>query len=102
MAARKRTERRALDRAVKKDIERRDKLATLEAGGAPDRPLEVTSASLVEPAAKALHCARCGAELRVDEHAARTIEGTPLRVVSLSCVSCGGKRTVYVKIAMLN
>jgi hypothetical protein len=102
MAARKRTERRALDREVKKDLERRDKLATLEPGGAPDRPIEVASASLVEPVAKGLHCARCSAELRVDDHAARTVAGTPLRIVSLTCTSCGARRTVYVKIALLN
>ena len=45
MAKRSRTERREREREAKKLAEARVKLAALEPGGAPDRPVEVTSAS---------------------------------------------------------
>lgn len=83
---------------MQKDLDRRDKLAELEPGGSAERPLEVTTASLVEPVAKDLRCARCEGPLRVDDHAARA----SLRVVSLSCVACGASRVVYVRIAKAN
>lgn len=84
----------------------RMKLAALEAGGAPDRPIEVTSASIIEPQASSMPCAACGAQgLRVDEHVAVTLEGggpsepaRRLRVVHVNCQRCGTRREVFFRI----
>lgn len=105
MAKRPRTERREAARDAAKIARVRMKLAALEPGGAPDRPIEVTSASIIEPHATSMTCAACGnLGVRVDEHVARTIEGTGgeparrLRVVHALCPRCGTRREVYFRI----
>ena len=81
------------------------KLAALEPGGAPDRPIEVSSASIIEPHAASMICAACGSSgVRVEEHVARSIEaagGAParrLRVVHVLCQRCGTRREVFFRI----
>ena len=49
-------------------------------------PLEVTTAALVEATARAGGCPACGGEVRVDDHAAETVDGRLLRAVRLACV----------------
>lgn len=111
MVKRARTERREAEREAVKLARSRMKLAALEPGGAPDRPIEVTSASIIEPHASSMPCAACGAQgLRVDEHVAVTLadEGggpggsTPtarrLRVVHVNCQRCGTRREVFFRI----
>jgi hypothetical protein len=105
MAKRARTERREAERDAAKLTRARTKLASLEAGGAPDRPIEVSSASIIEPHASSMPCAVCGAAgVRVDEHVARTIEGEGgeparrLRVVHVTCQRCGARREVFFRI----
>ncbi|HEX7664240.1 MAG TPA: hypothetical protein VF407_07020 [Polyangiaceae bacterium] len=75
-----------------------EKLSKLELGGAPNRPIMLESASLVEPTARSLRCPRCGGEHRVVEHDAKTIDGTLLRVVQTKCHQCGSKRVLYMRI----
>ena len=104
MAVRKkpsaRTERRANERALASLVARREKLASLEHGGAPERPLEVMSASLVEPRALAFGCLRCDAIAgALDEHRAETIAGHALRVVVVRCRLCGMRRTLFFRVA---
>ena len=93
-----RAERRALARAADKLGHAREKLAKLEAGGAPERPIDVVSASQVEPIALSAQCLRCEAPVRVEEHAAETIEGRRLRVVCVICPQCAAQRTLYFRI----
>jgi hypothetical protein len=93
-----RTERRAGERAAEKIARERERLAVLEDGGAPVRPIVVESASQVEVHARSMPCARCGHALRVDEHAAETIDGSALRIACMSCSSCGARRAIYFRI----
>src|SRR5689334_697049 len=60
MAKRARTERREAARDAVKMAVARMKLAALEPGGAEDRPIEVTSASIIEPHASSMICPACG------------------------------------------
>jgi hypothetical protein len=102
MAAKKaspRAARRAVAREVEKLLERRDKLAELSPGGAPERAVPVESASLVEPMARSTPCARCGGAVRVDEHVVRVVAGRSLRVAVVSCVACGSRRELFYVIA---
>ncbi len=71
-----------------KDVRDRLRLAALEPGGAPDRPIEVVTASLVEPKARALPCAACGETVRLEDHTAHTIDGAALRLAA----PCAGTR----------
>ncbi|MCK6531631.1 MAG: hypothetical protein L6Q84_01565 [Polyangiaceae bacterium] len=96
---RPRTARRERERASQKLGDAREKLARLEAGGAPERPLDVDSASVVEPRVRAEPCLRCGAGVRVDDHRAETIGGRRLRVVVAKCSQCGAPRTWYFRLA---
>jgi hypothetical protein len=76
------------------------KLAALEPGGAPDRPIEVESASTIEVHAQSTPCASCGnLGVRVEEHTAETIGERRLRVVAVLCPRCGVRRDVYYRIA---
>ena len=99
MAAKKpRAIRRALDRETQKLAQQREKLANLEPGGSPARPIEIVSASLVEVTAEAMKCPRCGASLRVEEHVAQTLNGVPLRIAWTRCRQCSHRRAVYFRI----
>lgn len=76
------------------------KLATLEVGGAPERPIDVESASTIEVHAQSTPCASCGEHgVRVEEHTAETIAERRLRVVKVKCPRCGVRRDVYYRIA---
>ncbi|MBX3221284.1 MAG: hypothetical protein KF795_12245 [Labilithrix sp.] len=102
-AKRARTERREAQRAGVKLAEARLSLAALEAGGSPERPIEVTSASVVEAHAVGLGCAACGGSTRVEEHTAVTIPGAggvprALRVARVRCARCGVARDVYFRL----
>jgi hypothetical protein len=100
MAKRGRTERREAARDAAKLARARMKLAAMEAGGAADRPIEVSSASIVEPHASSMPCPACGAPgVRVEEHVAITVqEDRRLRVARVVCPRCGVRRDVYFKI----
>ncbi|MEO8875889.1 MAG: hypothetical protein ABI461_09900 [Polyangiaceae bacterium] len=93
-----RAARRAGERASEKLADAGAKLARLEAGGSPDHPIELESASLVELTATGIPCARCGGPLRVDDHAAEKINGTLMRVVHTHCHRCGSLRVLYMRI----
>lgn len=95
-----RTVRRALDRETVKLAQQREKLANLEPGGSPSRPIEVVSASLVEVTAEAMRCPRCDGPLRVEEHAAQTLNGVALRIAWVRCRDCGHRRAIYFRIMM--
>lgn len=101
MTKRARTERRKAERAAVKLAGSRTKLAALEPGGSAERPLDVTSASVVEPQASSMPCAACGEQgIRIDDHTALHLDGgRTLRVVAARCPWCGFKRNVYFRIA---
>lgn len=94
MKKRARTERRKMDRDREKLADAREQLARISPGGSPERPLVVESASVVEPRALALGCARCGGELRLEDHAA--VQG--LRRVRARCRPCGAVREVWLRL----
>lgn len=100
MAKRSRTERREREREAVKLAKARLKLAALEPGGAPDRPIDVESASTIEVHASSTPCASCGEHgVRVEEHTAETIGERRLRVVRVLCPRCGVRRDVFYRIA---
>lgn len=93
-----RAARRAAERAAEKLFAAREKLARLEPGGSPDNPIEVPSASVIEPRASAMPCLRCEGETRVVEHEATTVGEGRGRVVRTRCVRCGARREVCFRI----
>ena len=91
-------ERRAAQRAREKIADASEKLAKLEAGGSPERPIDLETASLVEPHARSMPCVRCGNEVRVALHEAKTLGERRLRVVETKCTHCGAIRVLYMRI----
>ncbi len=78
-----------------RDLER---LARLEPGGSPERPLAIDSPAVVEVRALAKACPLCGGSMKVEEHAAETIDGVRLRVARVACTMCGVKRAIYLRL----
>lgn len=98
MKPRKRTLRRAEDRAQQKLGRDLEKLAASEPGGSPAHPIVITSPSEVEVRAAA-PCPICRSPLRVEEHTAEQVEGRRLRVARVVCSFCRGRRAVYFQLA---
>ncbi|HEX8795089.1 MAG TPA: hypothetical protein VF765_29280 [Polyangiaceae bacterium] len=90
--------RREATRTAQKLARDRERLARLEPGGTPERPIEVESASQIEPHAMATTCLRCDGPNRVAEHAAATVDGERLRCVHLVCSRCGARRELWFRI----
>jgi hypothetical protein len=102
MAKRPRTARRAEERDAAKLVRDKQRLAALEPGGAPERPIEVASASVVEARASSLACVLCGNQVRIADHLAEEHRGARLRVVLVVCTACGAPRALYYRIAQPN
>jgi hypothetical protein len=101
--ARKRTEIRSAQRDAVKDAKHRLKLASLELGGAPERPIRVSSASVVEPHVESMPCVICGSKMRVTSHEVLHLKGEVIRHITSMCVQCGIARPLYlVASALLN
>lgn len=92
---RKRTEQRERARAMRKLVRDREKLAQLSAGGSADRPIHVTSASVVEVRVSRLTCPQCEGAYRLKDHRA---PASGLRSVDVTCQICGVSRTLWFRI----
>jgi uncharacterized protein with PIN domain len=92
--ARPRTARRALEQKARKLVHHLEQLAAEAPGGSEERPLEVTSAAVIELRAKATPCPQCGGELDVLEHEA--VRG--LRPVRVKCRLCHTPRTIWFRL----
>jgi hypothetical protein len=93
-----RTQRRALERAEQSVAKDRQRLFELEAGGSPQHPLEVPSASVVETHALGVPCPLCGGAHELVEHAAVVQDGVRLRAAHLRCRQCGSKRSLFFRL----
>jgi hypothetical protein len=93
-----RAERRAQARAAEKVARDRERLARLEAGGAPERPIDVESPSQVEPHALGMPCLRCDGPNRLEDHAAVTVRDERLRVARMTCARCRARREVWFRL----
>jgi hypothetical protein len=100
MAGRRpRAARRARAREEAELVRDLEKLARLEAGGAPDHPLAIESVALVEVMATSRPCPLCQGTVRLVEHAAETVAGVRLRVARIACTLCGVGRARDFRLA---
>jgi hypothetical protein len=93
-----RTQRRAFERAEQSLAKDRQRLFELEVGGSAGRPIEVSSASVVETHALSVPCPLCSGPHEVVEHAAVVDQGVRLREVRLRCRQCGSRRTLFFRL----
>jgi predicted Zn finger-like uncharacterized protein len=94
---RDRTERREHERAARKLVRDRERLAALTQGGAKTHPIAVDSAAVIENRARALPCPQCEGEYRIVDHRS---EGPGLRAVDVRCQQCGVARTLWFRIVV--
>jgi predicted Zn finger-like uncharacterized protein len=92
---RKRTEQRERARAMRKLVRDREKLAALSVGGSEARPIQITSAAVVEVRVRHLTCPQCEGEYRIREHRA---PASGLRSVDVTCQRCGVSRTLWFRL----
>jgi hypothetical protein len=91
---RPRSQRRDTERALRKEVGVRQRLVAAGPGGAPDRPLVVASASVIEGQARSIPCIQCGGQLDLQQHAA----AAGLRQVKLICRLCHAPREIWFRI----
>ena len=77
----------------------RELLASLTPGGSRERPIRVTSASVVEVRTSALSCPLCGGSYRLDEHVA---PAAGLRRVDVHCRQCSTPRSIWFRIVPID
>ncbi len=86
--------------AARQHVRDLERLAGLEPGGAPDRPIEVEAPPVVDIMAEQRPCPLCQGSLHLLEHAAETIEGERLRVARVKCTTCGSAREIYFRLSL--
>jgi hypothetical protein len=95
---RERAKRRAHAREQGKLARDLERLAGLQPGGAPDRPIRVTSPAQVDVIGERKTCPHCRIALRLEQHVAATVDGVRLRVAQMRCPGCGTKRSLYFRL----
>ena len=95
---RSRTERRAAERALRRDVVGRERLAQAGPGGARDRAIVVASVSVIESLARSTPCVQCGGELELRDHAAPADGGGKLRRVTAVCRVCHAPRELWFRV----
>ena len=95
-AKRPRVSRRLAERAAKKLVQDKEKLALLSPGGSRDRSMVVPSSAVIEPRALGMPCIQCGGQYRVREHAA---PASGLRRIDVTCRQCRAPRTLWFRIS---
>ena len=95
---RARSERRQAEREAKKQIRGRERLAATAEGGAADRPVVVTSASVVEAKARSTPCPQCGGTLDLQRDGVAPGGDAHLRVMEMICRVCHAPRSLYFRV----
>ena len=92
---RKRVSRRAEERAARRLVRDREKLAAMSRGGSAEHPIPVTSAAVVETRVNNSTCPQCEGEYRIVEH---TSPASGLRRVDVRCMRYGTPRALWFRL----
>ena len=92
---RKRIARRAEERAARRLVRDREKLAALSRGGSAEHPIEVPSSAVVETRVNNSTCPQCEGTYRIVEH---TSPSSGLRRVDVRCQQCGAPRALWFRL----
>lgn len=96
---RARTERRVRERAARELVRDRQKLAALSPGGAPERPIEVSSAAVIPLRARSTPCPLCEGALHIEHESAGSRDGRLVYGVHVGCTRCGATRVLWFTVA---
>jgi len=92
---RKRVARRVDERAARKLVRDREKLAAMTRGGTAEHPIEVSSSAVVETRVGNSTCPQCEGTYRILEH---TSPASGLRRVDVRCHRCGAPRALWFRL----
>jgi predicted Zn finger-like uncharacterized protein len=90
-----RTERRSRERAARRLVRDRERLALLEPGGSAEHPIEVVSPAVIEVRVASLECPQCQGGYILDDHQSG---GDGLRVVDVTCRLCHVSRQIWFRL----
>jgi hypothetical protein len=96
---RARKQRREKERALRKNVRAIERAAVASPGGAPDHPIVVPSASVVEPRARATACVQCGGDLDLGGDRATSTPRGVLREIQVVCRRCHAPRSLWFLVA---
>ena len=92
---RKRVSRRAEERAARRLVRDRERLAALSRGGSAEHPIGIPSAAMVETRVRNASCPQCEGTYRIVEH---TSPVSGLRRVDVRCQQCGAPRALWFRL----
>ena len=95
---RARSQRRARERAARKEVRDLEKLAAAAPGGTPGRAIKVSTPAVIEPQVRSMRCPQCGVELEPAEVTARSTDAGLLRVATTRCRLCHAPREIWFTI----
>jgi predicted Zn finger-like uncharacterized protein len=90
-----RTQRREQERAVKKLVHVKERLATMVPGGSKDHPIQVSASPQVEIRVHGMTCPQCEGRYAIVDHRSA---GQGIRPVDVKCNVCGVARTLWFRI----
>jgi hypothetical protein len=90
-----RTERRARERAARRLVRDKEKLALREVGGSREHPIEVDASPVIEIRVHAMRCPQCDGTYKIVDHRSA---GQGMRPVDVTCNVCGAPRTLWFRI----
>ena len=76
----------------------RQQLFELEAGASRARPVQVSTAAVIEPKAESTLCPRCSGHFEVEEHEAHSAPHSRVRELKVRCRFCGDRRSLWFRI----
>jgi hypothetical protein len=76
----------------------RQQLFELQPGATRARPVEVSTAAVVEPRAESTLCPRCSGHFEVEEHEAHSAPHSRVRELKVRCRFCGDRRSLWFRI----
>ena len=76
----------------------RNQLFELQPGATRARPVEVSTAAVIEPKAESTICPRCSGHFKVEEHEAHWGPQSRVRELKVRCHFCGVRRSLWFRI----
>jgi hypothetical protein len=96
--SRPRRQRREQERALRKAVQKVERLARHLPGATPEAPIEIDAPSVAEIKARATPCPQCGGELEIRGDRADSTPRGVVRELALVCRLCHAPRTLWFRV----
>jgi hypothetical protein len=96
---RPRRQRRAQERALRKNVRVTERLAQKLPGATPESPIEIAAPGVAEIQARATPCPQCGGELELRGDRADSTSRGVLRELVMACRLCHAQRSLWFRVS---